>query len=268
MPVLEFQSIRLSYVLHGKGKNVLLAFHGFGQNKEQMQSWLQPLEAHFTIYSFDLFFHGESHWPNGERSVTKKVFQNLMQRFLEKESLQKISLFGFSMGGKFALTFFQMLPRNVEGVYLAAPDGIKKDFWYQLATFPIGMQQLFRYLTRKPGLLFKFTEVLSETGIMDESLVRFSESQLLKPEDRERVYYCWIVFKKLHVSMRTIGKICHQWNIPIRLFLGKKDSIIRAEAFKSFDKTVPGSKTILLDSGHGRLPPIAIEAWALNLEKS
>jgi len=72
----------LHYQKLGRGPKILLAFHGIAQDGA---SCFQPFEAHlgnvYTIYAFDLFFHGESISSKNEL-VSKELWRSIVQRFV------------------------------------------------------------------------------------------------------------------------------------------------------------------------------------------
>lgn len=261
MPVeqsIQFEGARLSFSRKGTGSHVILVFHGFGQNKNQMLDYLDGFEHYYTIYAFDLFFHGESIWPYGDKPLNKSFWQNLMCRFLQKEKISQFDLLGFSMGGKFALALLEIVPNKIGNLFLVAPDGVKTGFWYRLATFPIGLRHLFKFMIHNPAYLFQFTQLLGYYGLMDQSLVKFSESQLMTPEERKRVYYSWVVFRRFRFNIYLLKKIVKKEGIRIHLFLGAKDKIIPLQAFNRFKSVVPIFYDHTFQSGHGQLLQLTI----------
>jgi pimeloyl-ACP methyl ester carboxylesterase len=59
---ISYANSQLSYTKTGAGSAVLVLFHGFGQNRNAFHQWEEALKDSHTLYSFDLFFHGASHW--------------------------------------------------------------------------------------------------------------------------------------------------------------------------------------------------------------
>ncbi len=148
--VFVYQQVSLHYSLTGKGKKVLLAFHGYGQTKLHFRHIAKQLSGQYTLYTFDLFFHGKSIWPFKDNPLTKNFLAGMMSAFLEKEKINQFSLMGFSMGGKMVLSLLEQFPDRVEQLILIAPDGIKTSFWYSLATYPGWTKQYFRSLVISP----------------------------------------------------------------------------------------------------------------------
>jgi len=250
---IQYKKADLSFSRRGTGNRILLVFHGFGQNKYQLLDQLEVLENDFTIYSFDLFFHGESFWPYGDKPLVKPFWQSLMLKFLEKEGIAHFDLLGFSMGGKFALALLEFVPSKIVNLFLVAPDGIKTGFWYRMATFPIGLRHLFKFMTHNPAYLFQFTQLLGNYGLMDQSLVKFSESQLMTVEERKRVYYSWVVFRRFRFNIYELKQLIKKAGVRVYLFVGTKDKIIPPRAFNRFLSVVPIFQHHVFESGHGQL---------------
>src|SRR5688572_20735740 len=113
MPFITEGKTKLHYQKLGHGTKVLLAFHGFGQNSDYFLPVAEALGEQFTIYAFDLFFHGNSWLEKEHAPLTKEFFTSLLQRFLAKEKVEKFSVTGFSMGGKFALAVLESFPERI-----------------------------------------------------------------------------------------------------------------------------------------------------------
>ncbi|HEY5824200.1 MAG TPA: hypothetical protein VIT44_07545, partial [Cyclobacteriaceae bacterium] len=66
---LLFKNATLHYIKSGSGPKSLLLFHGFGQDHRSFDDLTIVLAGEYTLYSFDLFFHGESSWRNDEEPM-------------------------------------------------------------------------------------------------------------------------------------------------------------------------------------------------------
>ncbi|MFM8740043.1 MAG: alpha/beta fold hydrolase, partial [Cytophagales bacterium] len=188
---LRFKESELHYWHEGNGARVLLLFHGFGQHHRAFESWVEALGYQYTLYSFDLFFHGQSHWHSRE-ALEKTDWQEIMTLFFKQESITDFELVGFSMGGKFALATLELFPTKVKKITLLAPDGIKTSFWYSLATYPIATRHLFKGMILHPNRMRILTRFLRALRLVDKGLLRFAENQMNTEEKRRRVYYSWV----------------------------------------------------------------------------
>ncbi len=246
----------------GHGEKVLLLFHGFGQHHRAFVALTDTLGAHYTMYAFDLFFHGTSQWNEGEEPLEKTMWQEIMQNFLSQHSIRQFSVLGFSLGGKFALATLELFPTQVTKILLLAPDGIKTSGWYRVATYPILLRQFFKSMIMKPGRLHAITTVLHSLKLVDNGLLRFAESQMDTPEKRKRVYYSWVVFRHLHFDLRAIAILIRQHGIGLTIITGRHDKIITTQNMQRLVRHVQHYQLEELDTGHngviaGSIPVLA-----------
>ncbi len=247
---LSFDNSTLSYQKSGQGKEVLLLFHGFGQQAQAFQSLATALHHTYTLYSFDLFFHGKSRWGNGETPLEKDTWKEILTRFLLTHHIDRFSALGFSLGAKFALTTIELFPERINQAILLAPDGIKTNFWYSLATYPLVFRKFFKSMIVKPSRLTGIINVLQALKMMEKGLLRFVESQMDTAEKRERVYYSWVVFRHLKVDINTLGALIERHDIKTVLMIGRHDKVIQEKRMAKFLRTVPSCQLEILDANH------------------
>ena len=253
MPFITEGKTRLHYQKLGRGPRVLLAFHGFGQDLSYYEPVAAALDELYTIYAFDLFFHGQSWLDKTHTPVTKSFLTELLQRFLEKEKLEKFSVAGFSMGGKFALTVLESFPDRIYSIFLVAPDGIKTSFWYNVATYPGWLSGVFKRTVVKPKLFFRFVNTLNRYNLMHPSITRFTAHQMNSPAKRLKIYKSWTGFKLLQFDLPFIIDLLNSKQIPVVIFLGTFDKIITAEGLEFFTKALQNGRVITLKTGHSHL---------------
>ena len=199
----KFKKGILGYQKVGHGNQALLAFHGFGQDHTAFDPIVGELESRFTIYSFDLFFHGGSEW-HGKYAIGKQDWVSILNQFLSQESISKFSLLGFSMGAKFALATLEAFEDAIESIYLISPDGIKRNIWYTLATrFP--GRWFFQSLIKRPKRFQGILSLAEQFKLVDSSVIQFVRTQMESELQRRRVYNSWVMFRKLHFKIITSG---------------------------------------------------------------
>lgn len=244
---------KLSYTSMGSGSNILLTFHGFGQDKLVFVPIAEALQNDYTIYSFDLFFHGESTWKDKKQLLTKTIWKEFITHFLHKHNIQSFSIMGFSMGAKFALSILESFPKMVNKIILVAPDGIKTNFWYSIATYPNWTKSIFKTLVFKPKVYYRVGTILYKLRLVNKGIIRFAESQLNSREKQLRVFYAWLAFKELQFNMKEIATIINSKNISLTMFLGKYDKIITLKNMQKLLTQVKDYQLIILPTGHNHL---------------
>lgn len=256
---LQFEQARLSYTRTGNGKKVLFVFHGFGQTAQAFNKLSEALSAGYTIYSFDIFFHGNSVWGYHEHPLEKEFWSRMIKKLLDEESITEFSVLGFSMGGKFALATLEALPNRVKEIFLIAPDGIKTSVWYNLATYPIALRNLFKSTIKKPLRFKAIADFAFRAGLIDRGILRFVESQMNTEEKRNRVYFSWVVFRHLSFSMRHISSLITLHTIKLVVIVGTFDKIITAKNMSRLTNLVPHAQLEVIEAGHNNVVDASIE---------
>jgi pimeloyl-ACP methyl ester carboxylesterase len=249
---LSFGEAMLHYTQSGKGDKKLLLFHGFGQNRHAFEQWTEHLGDMYTLYSFDLFFHGQSHWPM-RQPLKKSDWKEIITTFLSIHHIHSFEVAGFSMGGKFALLTLEWFPDRINHLILMAPDGVKTSFWYSLATYPWAARSLFKSMILKPSRLFTLITVLRRFQLVDKGLLRFAESQMSTEEKRRRVYYSWVYFRNLKFNVHQIAALLNTAEIPLTMIAGRFDRVIKPQDMKRFCQNVNHATYIEIESGHNEL---------------
>lgn len=215
--------IKLTYWKSGHGKKSIALFHGFGQTHHVFSSWVTPLQDQFTLYIFDLPFHGESTAPN--QLLKKETWKKLMQIFLEEEKIATFSIGGYSLGGRFVLATMFALPSKINQVILIAPDGIYTSFWYQFATHFL-TKGVFKYFMKHPDHFNRLLLFFEKWNLASATLIKFARKELAPKDSRIRVYQSWVYLKTLKYPNSEITRFINSEKIPIHLFLSKKDYIV------------------------------------------
>ncbi|QJW91985.1 alpha/beta hydrolase [Spirosoma taeanense] len=257
----EYQGSRLAYRVFGNGASILLAFHGFGQDGDVFQ----PLEAtigdRYTVFALDLFFHGGSYQPD-RQLLTKKDWQSLVAAFLRQQAVDRFSLIGFSLGGRFALATVEAFADRIDQLILIAPDGITASFWYQLATGSAVGRKVFRHGLRHLSLLNTFGHALTKLGLLNRTVMRFAEISLGTPEQRRLVFLTWTRFRLIWPDLTTTSTLLNEQSIRVQLFTGFFDRIVPGHYVLPLTKRLSRYEITVFKTGHNRLIELTAEHLA------
>ncbi len=157
------------------------------------------------------------------------------------------------MGGKFALSLIEAFPEQIDKVLLVAPDGVKTNFWYSMATYPGWLQGLFKRTVLRPVPFFKFVGFLGKYKLIDKGLLRFASWQMDSTPKRLRVYKSWVGFSQLTFDIRKIVQLLNYNKIQVTLFLGEFDKVIPQRNLQVFVKALQHGNLIELKTGHAFL---------------
>jgi pimeloyl-ACP methyl ester carboxylesterase len=249
---ITYQGQLIHYYKMGHGPQIILAFHGFGLDGTSFEPFENQLSEEYTLYCFDLFYHGKSFWKDNNETLTKTFWKNFLTYFL-KDHTENFSLMSFSMGGKFALATIESFPGRIDKVFFIAPDGIKTQMWYSLATYPTFFRNYFKSMIVKPQRFFKILNTVKKLGLFDKGISKFAASQMNNTKKRRRVYYSWVVFKELNFNLKEVANIFNDNQIKLEMYLGKYDKIITEKGMKRLLDQVNDYDLHLLESGHNNL---------------
>lgn len=249
----------------GQGSKTILAFHGIGQDHRCFMPLVEVLKGQYTFHLFDLPFHGQSP-PLATEKLSMGEWQGFLSDFLTENHIDKFSVLGFSMGGKFALATLQLFPNRIESCWLLAPDGITESPWYRLATqFWLG-KALFRFFVSNINHFKKLSKPLIKWGLVQKSAVKFAEATLATSTQRERIYRSWLGFSLIRPNMKKVAEITSQNKVEVKIFLGEYDTLLPAHYVFPLTKRLPSLQPIILKIGHHRLIEKVAE-WVQNNSK-
>ncbi len=243
--VLETSEACLHYRQYGKGVKTLLCFHGYGQDHEVYRALEELYGNEYTIFSFDLFYHGQSFWHNKTEPISIKDWEEMMRVFLVVEHVERFSLVGYSMGGRFALATLNGCPDRIDQLILLAPDGIKKRFLYWLMTSFSFTRKVLRFLVTNPKPYKRLVDLLLMFRMVNKGVLKFSETQMQTRSMRRRVYYSWTMFRKLFISPRITAQNIKKHQVVMRLYMGNFDKVVPIENVKPLLRHFPDSLRIL-----------------------
>lgn len=256
----------LPYSKLGSGPRILLAFHGIGQDGFScFAPTLEPLYPHYTIYAFDLPFHGQ-HSDAAFEVISKAEWKNSIAHFLNQNNITRFDITGFSIGGRFALATLEAFPERIDHAFLIAPDGVSEHPMYTLATRIPPARWIYGWLMRHPGVFFPGVRVARTLKLASKSLVRFTQQVLNTPGKRQTIYRSWVAFRDLRFAIPALVRAASANGVTIYLFAGVYDSLLKPKAVKKLAELLPKNQYIELKSGHTRLVEHAA-AWICTLFK-
>ena len=257
--------MNLHYQKIGKSDKILLAFHGMGQDFSCFQKLAQTFDNQYTTYLFDLPFHGKSRL--NETTITKEIWKEYIDKFLQENQIQKFSIISFSMGGRFALATIEAFSQKIENIYLLAPDGITKNLFYAGATRFNFTRNIFIKMLENNHKFHGFADFLVRMGIVHESVLKFAKIMVDTPVKYEQLYKSWIGFRYLKFDIKKIAQLINNQGIIVKVFIGKHDKLLTINHVFPLTKRLKNAELIILEATHGRLVEKMTNYLADNLAK-
>ncbi len=266
---LPFNNSLINVNVWGNGPCLLLCFHGYGETAMHFQ-FLQALKNNYTVAAIDLPFHGQTTWNETGKLKPQELVSiiEILETRLRATNLQlqeKITLLGYSLGGRIALSLYQLMAGKINKLVLLAPDGLKLNRWYWLATQTTLGNRLFKYTVQHPGWFFTTLNLLNKVGAVNSSIYKFVNYYIADPVVRNSLYNRWTTLSLFKPDLNNIKKQITQQATRINLIYGKYDRIILPVVGERFKNGIERYCTIqILPAGH----QVLHQKWLPDIEKA
>ncbi|CAC13210.1 ESTERASE/LIPASE 1 [Mycoplasmopsis pulmonis] len=246
----ECKQLRI-YVPEPKGNVVYL--HGFTSRFENHLKNLKNLKD-YNVFAINIPGHGESPFKD-ESELNSEAFAHFYKEFIEELKLDKVILYGISMGGGIAIILQSLLPKDmVEKIILVNPCSRKKDFDPQEYLTNQNANDISKMI---PESIEDSKEIVNRLFYDAKSFFKTQENYDLYLND----YYKSLANLKhlksmLDLKLRArIGKLNSQSiqkiQAPTLLIVGENDKLVPSEKTIENFKDHPHVKTIIIPkTGH------------------
>jgi pimeloyl-ACP methyl ester carboxylesterase len=268
---ISYQDSRINYLRFGTGNQRVICFHGYGETAESF-SFLEKFAGdRFRFYAIDLPFHGMTEWREGLEFGVRDL-EEIVQLILREEDGLNIEqanqeqgtsklgtleihtpiiVMGYSLGGRVALRLYQSQPSLIKKIILLAPDGLKVNFWYWLATATRIGNRFFLFTMKHPSWFFGFLKLLNKLGLVNASIFKFVNYYIGDAAVRNALYERWTGLRKLKPDLKKIRRSIRQHKTFTGLLYGKHDRIILSVVGERFRKGIEEHcKLKVIEAGH------------------
>ena len=249
---LSYRNSQLHYCWFGAGQKIILCLHGYGESEQTFHFLEKYISPEYTVFAIDLPFHGKTTWNEGLRFTTADVL-DIIETLQVKHHLEasKITLLGYSMGGRVALQLLQTIPDKIEKTILLAPDGLKVNFWYWLATQTYFGNRLFGYTMKHPAWFFWLLQTGNRLKLINQSVLKFTRYYIHDTTIRRLLYERWTCMRAIKPDLAFIKTLIRAHRLPVRLLYGQYDRIIRHERGEKFRSGIESFCTLhIIQTGH------------------
>lgn len=220
---LPYKSSAISYYTWGSGDRKLVCFHGYGENALSFDPLARYLPD-YQIVAIDMPYHGETKWEeNGD--LLPETLLHIVQRICENKK-ERISLMGYSMGGRVCMQLVQSAPDLADRLVLLAPDGFHRNPWYNLATQTVIGNRIFRFSMEHPAPLFALMKMMSTAGLLQPAVDKIAHYYLDKEEERMLLFRRWTLMRRFKANTALLRKQIATHRIKVQMLFGKYDKII------------------------------------------
>ncbi|WP_276479639.1 alpha/beta fold hydrolase [Paraflavitalea pollutisoli] len=250
--ILSYKHSQIHFSAGGAGEKLLLCLHGYGESEKTFHFLERHLPTGYQLVALDLPFHGGTQWQEGLDFSMEDLLSILagIRQHLGIPAA-RLSLMGFSMGGRVALSLLETIPDQIDRVLLLAPDGLKVNFWYRFATRSVVGKQLFRFTMQHPGWFHQFLKAGNRLKLINQSIFKFTNYYINDRRVRDELYNRWTCMRHFRPHLQVIKSLIVQYRIPVRLLYGKYDRIIRYERGEKFSAGIESFCTLqVIPTGH------------------
>jgi pimeloyl-ACP methyl ester carboxylesterase len=237
--ILNLKNLTLAYLDKGNGKPIVL-LHGFCGSSLYWEKVIPELSKNYRVIAPDLPGHGESTILN-ENYMIEEDIADIVKNLLDELNIQKVTMFGHSLGGYITLAFAEKYGERLNGFSII-----------HSTAFPDSEEA-------KQGRVAN-VEKVKEEGI--HSLINGLVPKLFSPDNLEENYVDSA--KRIGYATSPQGAIStliamkdrpdrnsvlESIQLPVLLIAGEKDQIIPSE--KTFSVSKSNIKhTLIKNSGH------------------
>ncbi|RYZ51465.1 MAG: alpha/beta hydrolase [Sphingobacteriales bacterium] len=164
--------------------------------------------------------------------------------------VERVSLAGYSMGGRVCLTVMELMPGKIESCVLIASDGLVFNPLYYFVTRTVLGKRIFRRFLTEPGRYLDLIEWLRRREIIHPSRYRFAMHYLESEADRNFLLNVWPAMCRIVPERRRLRASIRSFEIPVFIFMGMYDRVIPVPHGKRFQKNLPSVELIIVEKGH------------------
>ena len=241
--------IQLHYLQWGSGKKLLLAFHGYGESAHLFDVLQPHLEHEFTVVSIDLPYHGSSSWAP-DHNLTGLALAAITERLMSMHQVSRVSLIGYSLGGRVCLAIMEQLPELMEKIVLLAPDGLRVDPYYSFFTQNRVGKLVFRDLLLRPMPYFRFMSVLHTLKLVHPKRYKFALHFLGDKERRQKLLEVWPAMRHIMPVPGIVKEVIRKHKIRLIIFMGAYDKIMPPSLARRFQSGLDTVAVNIIDKGH------------------
>ncbi len=219
------ENIRISYNIYGKGSFPLLCFHGYGQSSEVYSIYENTLGKNYILYSFDLFYHGESVVLNNSTNNLTEEMVNIMKYFIKENNIEEFGVFGYSIGCRPAMLLIDNFYDRIKYVMLGSPEFLYERWLFKFLTRNIFGKTLFKFVVRNNNIFFYIVYFLYVVGIIKKSVYGITALNLRYKHRIRKVYKVWNLYSRFQYNHNVLEKLGK--DVKLEIYLAKDDSIVK-----------------------------------------
>lgn len=249
-----YNKSKFYYRQFSSGPKLLFCFHGYGRDSYTFGFLGKLLATKYTVVAIDAPHHGHTQWddPVFRPKDLVQVLEGIRKALGKGD--EKISLVGFSMGGRIALHMTQVLREKIERVVLIAPDGLKFNFWQWFSTHTWLGHKLFDYTIHHPAWFLRVIGFIEKKHLLSRNITNFVRYYFDDNEERFILYRRWIIMRKFKPHLSSLKRVINKHKIAVRMLFGSYDRVIHyASGHRFLERIEQYASVKIIEAGHDLL---------------
>ena len=243
---------KLHYLRLGSGKRLLIAFHGYANDAGLFAPFEEYLGTEFTLICVDLPHHGASKWSHNV-AFTIDQLKTLVDTLCKEAGVDKVSLMGYSIGGRICLCIAEQMPACVDNILLIAADGLVFNPFYYFVTKNFFGKRLFKSFLGNIKAYMPLVNFLKNLKIIPAARYKFGMQYLQTADSREFLLQVWPAMSRIVPNERRLRAAIKQYKIPVHVFMGTYDKVIPLRNANAFKRDLETVHLHVVEKGHRML---------------
>lgn len=240
--IVKANGININYEVKGNGENLVL-IHGAGDNLNMWYNQFPVFSKGYRTIIYDVRGSGKTESPKGDYSVS--LFVEDLYSLMKTIEVEEAFFLGFSMGGRIALELAIDYPDMVKALILANSSPVSRPPSANVQK----MRQTNIDLLEK-GDIEKFAETMARSALSPDFQSRnpsaYKKYVKVKAQNKPEGLVRLMKTLDVRASPPDLSKI----QCPVLLIVGENDLVMGIEQGKQAHQAMPGSKFVVMPTGH------------------
>ena len=193
--------------------------------------------------------HGKSEWSK-DVILTRTALNELARELMVQHGTEKVSLMGYSMGGRVCCTLIEDMPECIDKVLLMATDGLSVNKHYYFFTQTYLGKRMFSNMLEGPERYFNFVKWMKKRGWVNESQYKFVKYYVGDEAGRVQLGKIWPAMSGLMPDREKVRAAIRKYHIQVTLFMGKYDKVMPPVLAENFKSGLDSVQLHILEKGH------------------
>jgi len=242
-------SDRLYIRQYGNGDKVMISLHGFGRNGRRMERLAMALSPHFTTFTPDLPYHGNSEWV--KQRYTPQEIADVFNALLSDYHDRPVYLLGHSLGGRILSNVLPMLDHpDIRDLALVAPDGAGGRYTNWLDTMPSTLVRPLAKFTERPRYLLRLSNWLRRRGVINRYSAEYLNLNLKDGTFRRRIAGSLRSVLTFPPQPNILEAALEKRGIKATVFAGDRDPLLHHERMSAVYGPLPSVEVLPYNGSH------------------